>query len=322
MEKAQTDKLQMERVQTERNRAPTIKMTPKTFAITGANGYVGSCISEYIAKKGMPVLKLGRKPSKDTVFFEFGALPQLSQSASAIFKDVDFLIHCAWDFSKIKFEDSQKINVEGSLLLFRAARDAGVKKIILISTMSAFEGCTSDYGKAKLEIEKRVMAEGMSNVYFVRPGLVYGKNAKSVMGKLAILIRKLPVIPLLDTGVNTQLLYTCHNEDLGELIYRVCISEMFPPLTPITAANSNGFTLRQLLTKMAQAIGRPAPSFFSVPYSLLHTILGISEKIGLRIFRSDSLVSLMNLDPKPDFSAIGEDKMKFREFEPGVINPN
>ena len=85
------------------------------------------------------------------------------------------------------------MNVEGSRKILEAAREAKTPKIIFISSISAFDGCRSLYGRAKLEIEKIALDCG---ALVIRPGLVYGEGAGGMFGKLVAQMKKSSVIPL------------------------------------------------------------------------------------------------------------------------------
>src|SRR5262245_24517267 len=141
--------------------------TKPICAITGASGYVGGCIKSCFEQSGWDILELTRRasPGARAVPFELGAeLAQETLAGSAA------LVHCAYDFRPLHLEEIRAVNVLGAQRVFDAARVVGVKRIIFISSISAYPGCRSLYGKAKLEIEELAMAHG---VVSVRPGLVY-----------------------------------------------------------------------------------------------------------------------------------------------------
>jgi nucleoside-diphosphate-sugar epimerase len=270
--------------------------------ITGASGYVGSCIASYLRSKGIEVVELGRSGSGPTHF-------SLEEPVDAKgLEGLDFLVHCAYDFKSKRWDDIKRVNVDGSTRLLQAAGKAGVKAVF-ISTMSAFNGCTSNYGRAKLEIEQEAKRTG---AFVIRPGLVYGRSARSVVGKMRAFIARFPVIPDMDTG--GRKLYMCHCEDLANLVYLICVGKAVSGPTPIIAANETGFSFREMIEILAKAAGKKV-MFLPLPGGLLSLGLRTAEKIGLNQgIRSDSLVSLMNLDPNPDFAFVRKTGASFRGF--------
>jgi len=277
-------------------------------AVTGAKGYVGSCIVNYLRKNGLVVYEMGRSSKESTpkkYFIPFSLEKEVSQR---IFRNVDVLIHCAWDFKQIEWEDIRKVNVEGSLRLFKAAKKAGVKKIIFISTMSAFDGCKSLYGKAKLEVEIQSRKLG---VISIRPGLVYDAQAKGMVGALQRLVSISTVLPIV---ARNQILYLCHSEDLSRLVLKLTKTKA-NILKPIVAANENGLTLKQILRKLAEAKGKK-PVFIPVPSWVVLVALKIVEKLGIKLrIKSDSLTGLLYADTNPDFTETRKTGVKFREFK-------
>ena len=135
---------------------------------------------------------------------------------------MDALVHCAYDFGPRRWEDIAAINVAGSEKLLAAARDAGVKSVVLISTVSAFAGCRSLYGQAKLQIEDAARAMG---AFVLRPGLVYSDNPGGMFGRLVGQVRGGRLLPILCGGRQTQ--YLVHDEDLGNLV-EACLAGRVP----------------------------------------------------------------------------------------------
>jgi len=278
-------------------------------AVTGASGYVGSRIAEYLLKNKCAVYEMRRNLPKHKNKFVIQFSLGKDVNANAL-RGIDVLIHCAYDFSLVKWEDINEINVEGSSKLFQAAKKAGVRKIIFISTMAAFQGCKSLYGKAKLKIEEEA---GKHGAVIIRPGLVYDDNAGGMVGALNKLISLSKIIPIINK--DDKLLYLCHSHDLSKLIFKLC-TEKTGISKPVIAANENGLKLRDIFEKLAAAKNKEL-IFIPVPYWLALSGLKILEKIGMRIrFKTDNLVSLVNQNEHPDFSATREIKAPFRPFSP------
>jgi nucleoside-diphosphate-sugar epimerase len=267
----------------------------QTCAITGSNGYVGGCIKNHFAAHGWDVLELTRqpRPGSRAIAFQLGA--EISPAALA---GVDALVHCAYDFKPLTMQELRAVNVAGTEKLFQAARAAGVKKIVCISTISAYDGCRSLYGKAKLEIEKIALDYG---ALAIRPGLVYGDESGGMFGQLVNQVRKSSVIPLIGDG--SQIQFLVHNEDLSAFIEEFASGKIEVPPRVLTAAHEKPWPFRQLLQEIARGLDKKI-KFFPLPWRLVWLGLKTAETCGLRLgFRSDSLVSLMYQNPCPNFSA-------------------
>jgi len=276
-------------------------------AITGSHGYVGGCLRKYLAARGWEVLELTRRPAPGVraAAFQLGA--DVSPSALA---GADALVHCAYDFQPRHWKEICTFNVEGTRKLFEAARTAGVGRIVCISSISAYDGCRSLYGRAKLEIEKIALAHG---ALVIRPGLVYGSEPNGVFGKLVARVRKSSVLPLFGGG--TQVQFLVHEEDLAAFIEKVAAGKM--EMTPriFTAAHERPWPFRELLAEIARGLNKKV-RFIPLPWRLVWAGLKTAEACRLRLnFRSDSLVSLMYQNPNPDFSPNAAAGLVCRPFE-------
>jgi nucleoside-diphosphate-sugar epimerase len=279
----------------------------KLCAITGSNGYVGGCIKNYFAARGWEILELTRQPKPGTRGVAFQLDAEISPQ---VFAGVDALVHCAYDFKPLHWDEIRAVNIEGSRKILEVARVAGAGKIICISSISAYDGCRSLYGNAKLEIEKIALDNG---ALVIRPGLVYGSGSGGMFGKLAAQVRKSSVIPMIGDG--SQIQFLVHNEDLCAFIEKVADGKIEIAPQILTAANEQPWPFKKLLLEIARALGKK-PKFIPLPWRLVWLGLKSAETCGLKLnFRSDSLVSLMNQNPKPDFSANSKIGLDCRPFE-------
>lgn len=278
--------------------------TAKKCAITGAGGYLGGVLVSYFQNNGWTAAEMTRRPSSP------GAIPfHLGEEISPkALEYVDALVHCAYDFAPRKWQDIHRVNVEGSRKLFAAAREAGVRTLLFISTMSAFEGCKSLYGKAKLEIENAVHDYGG---IILRPGLIHGDPPGGMFGRLVGQVKKSSLTPVFGGG--TQVLYLAHAEDLAKLILRICAGHLSAP-NALTAAHEQPWTFCEILEEIARSQGRSL-RFMSLPWRPVWLGLHCAEMAGLRLnFRSDSLVSLLNQNPNPQFEIPRLLGFRFRPF--------
>lgn len=264
-------------------------------AITGSTGYVGGCFKDTFATRGWEVLELVRQPTPGArqTAFRLGGEIHPGTLAGA-----DVLVHCAYDFKCLTWEEISEVNVRGTEKLFAAARSAGVSKIVCISSISAFAGCRSLYGRAKLEIEKAALGYGS---LVIRPGLVYGKNSGGMFGKLSRQVSSSSIVPMIGNGAQIQ--YLVHEQDLCAFVADWVGKEQAgcPPL--LTAAHEQPWPFKELLSEIAREQKKKV-HFVPLPWRLIWLGLKCAETCGLSFnFRSDSLVSLMHQNPTPDFSA-------------------
>ena len=219
-------------------------------------------------------------------------------------------MHCAYDFQPLGWKEIHAVNVDGTRKLFRAARAAGIAKIVCLSSISAFDGCRSLYGRAKLEIEKIALDSG---ALVIRPGLVYGSEPGGMFGKLVAQVRKSSVIPLIGDG--SQIQFLVHNEDLAGFIEKVAAGKIEIAPRVLSAAHEQPWTFRELLSEIARGLDKKV-KFVPLPWRLVWTGLKTAEACGLRLnFRSDSLVSLMYQNPGLDFSSNAAAGLVCRPFE-------
>jgi nucleoside-diphosphate-sugar epimerase len=266
----------------------------KNCAITGSNGYVGGLIKNYFSAKDWEVLELTRQPRPNTRAVKFHLGEDILPSVLA---GVKALVHCAYDFKPLTKREIWAVNVVGAEKLFKTALEAGVEKIICLSTISAFPGCDSLYGKAKLDIEKIALHYGAQ---VVRPGLVYSDNPGGMFGKLTDQVRNASLIPLIGDGSQVQFLV--HYEDLCTIAESFASGSVKISAKVITAANSAPWLFKDLLLEIARRFDKNI-KFVPMPWRLVWMGLKAAELCGLRLnFRSDSLVSLMHQNHAPDFT--------------------
>lgn len=207
--------------------------------VTGAAGFMGSHVVEYLAGKGVR-LRATARPRKDTSFFdnlgvEYVAadltkpdtLPPLFDGA------VDRVIHMGaiCNFST-PFEMLYPTNVAGVDHITKLALDKGVKRFIHVSSTSLYgyypnkpfteEGERNpgdNYGKSKKAGEDVVFArirEGLP-ASIIRPCTVYGPRCNDGAGKVFSRPTVISAIP----GNGKQLLSNIRAEDVAAAVYYI-----------------------------------------------------------------------------------------------------
>ena len=270
-------------------------MKKPKVAITGARGYLGSILASKFQIAGWEATLLVREArAKGEVAFQLG-----KKIAPEVLKDHQAFVHCAYDFKPSSWAQIYQANILGSRFCFEAAIHAGVGRQVFVSSMSAYEGCCSMYGKAKLAVEQEFLPQG---VFCVRPGLLWSDEPGGMFGKLTRAARTLPIIPLVDRG--EQKLALSQAEDLAVGVVDYCQGGAEVPIEAQITAYPQLLTFREILEHLAEQAGRN-PRFFSFPgWALLAGLKG-AELLKIPLpFKSDSLVSLLHQNPTPIFSKV------------------
>lgn len=197
--------------------------------VTGATGFIGGCVARTLLDDGWDVTALVRTPSKAAALAERnvtiapGDLNDPSGLEQAM-KGHDTVFHLAawYDFGVTDHARMERVNIDGTEQVIRAAADAGVQRIVYCSSVAALgsndNGSIGDetkqhhgrygsfYEQTKHRAHERaraLAAEGMP-VVTVMPAAVYGPGDPSLMGLLLRMYasRALLACPFRDGGVS------------------------------------------------------------------------------------------------------------------------
>lgn len=278
-------------------------------AVTGASGYLGSALTQGLEHDGWRVRRLARTPApgdSSARHFELGG-----PVPPELLSGVDLLVHAAYDMGLTRRADIWRVNVRGTERLLAAAGRAGVRRTIVLSSMSAYQGTRQIYGRAKLAIEAETQAVGG---LVVRPGLVYGDRPGGMAGALHRMTA-LPVVPLVGGDARQ---YPVHEDDFVRAMVTLASADPWPPTDgPIGVAAADPVPFRSLLESLAGADGKQC-RFVPVPWQAVYWLLRTAELARLPLpFRADSLLGLVRSAPGvPGADRLAELGIELRPFAP------
>jgi nucleoside-diphosphate-sugar epimerase len=196
---------------------------------------------------------------------------------------------------QLRWQDIYRVNVEGTAALLRAVRNK-VERVVVVSSMSAYDGTRQLYGRAKLHIELDALAEGAT---VVRPGLVYGPDPGGMVGTL-VRLAKLPVLPVPARRSNQ---FTIHEDDLADSLAAILGSRDLT-CRLFGLAHPEPVQFERIITGLAHASGQSC-RVVPLPWHLLYGTMRAAETlpVGLPV-RADSLLGLAR--PAPDVPNIAE----------------
>jgi len=205
--------------------------------VTGAAGFMGSHLVEYLVRKGVKVRATSR-PRKETTFFDGLGVQFIAsdltrpETLPPLFEgSVDCVFHLGaiCNFST-PFKKLYPTNVEGVRRITGLALKAGVKRFVHVTSTSVYgyyqgtpfveespRNPRDDYGKSKKEGEDIVLGrlkEGLPAI-IARPCTVYGPRCADGAGKAFSRPTSITAIP----GGGRQLLSNIRAEDVAAALY-------------------------------------------------------------------------------------------------------
>src|SRR5437764_7699323 len=201
-------------------------MEEHMIRITGPTAYIGRHLVARLVQQGERPRCLVRDPRRaanilpaGSVEFVQGDTTQPATLEAAV-RDVDTIVHTAFitaDHKQSPGNHYETTNVEGTANLSKAARAAGVKRIIEISGLGTKPAQPGSYMQGRYLAEKMLKESGLQWT-IIQPSVLFGKDAPFIKG-LTDLIRTAPVVPLIGGGkVKFQPIYV---EDVVTVIIKV-----------------------------------------------------------------------------------------------------
>jgi UDP-glucose 4-epimerase len=277
---------------------------PSLIAITGATGFIGQHLLRELPRRGHRLRALLRRPASVPLETSSAVIGDLSrpQNMAAALEGVDAVIHSAGiaqGMSGIPADDYRVLNTEATIDLARAARRAGAKRFVFLSSIRAQAGPVADavltedmppaptdpYGQSKLAAEQGLSALDMDWVA-LRPVLVYGPGAKGNMAQLVSLARSPYPLPFAGIRARRSLVSL---DSLASAIEAV-LAAPGPLRRPFIVAEPDPLTVGEMITALRRGFGR-RPSIFPLPPPLLEAALRAAGRLEAYQRLAGSLVA-------------------------------
>lgn len=277
--------------------------------ITGATGYIGSHLAARLAAQGQRPRCLVRDTRRaastlptDKVELVQGDTTRPDSLIAAV-QGVDAIVHASFMTAEKKESAGnhyEATNVQGTANLIKAAKDAGVIRMIEISGLGTKPDKPGSYMQGRYLAEKMLKESGLAWT-IIQPSVLFGKNAPFITG-LAGLIRTTPVVPLIGGGkVKFQPIYV---EDVVTVIVKVLEEPERTANHTYTIGGPAYYTFTQVIDELLHAMHKtrikaPAPTpLVGVGAAVMEAVLPKPPltKAAMTLFSFDNITDLDSVE--------------------------
>jgi uncharacterized protein YbjT (DUF2867 family) len=250
--------------------------------VTGAFGYSGAAIARDLLAAGRQVRTLTSHPQAsadiETRPLDFTDPDGLARSLDG----ADTLYNTYW----VRFShgvNTQDRAVANSRVLFEAAKQAGVRRVVHVSITHAAADSPYPYFRGKAEIERQLANTGIPYT-ILRPAILFGGDGV-LLNNIAWLLRRVPVFAI--GGSGEYRVRPIHVDDLARLATGGRMGDWTGDVT-MDAVGPQSLPFRDMVKAIRTAVGSHAvlvrvPGRMVAPLSgvlgaLLHDVLLTKEE--------------------------------------------
>ena len=249
--------------------------------VTGASGALGPPVLRAFAEAGWSVRSLSRSkplpPGGSAVHHVQGDVRDEEKVRQAV-RDVDVVVHMAallhvTDETQERAAEYRDVNIRGTEVVVRAARDAGVSRVVLTSSIAVYgpqDGSVNEetgpkpdtlYASTKYQAEEVVLNSRTGVV--LRLGAVYGPTVK---GNYERLVRSLALGRFVPVGRGLNRRTVVYEDDVA---HAILLSASHPAAVGhrFNVTDGSVHTVAAITESICRALGRRPPRF-PLPVSL------------------------------------------------------
>jgi NADH dehydrogenase len=261
--------------------------------VTGASGFVGRHVMRALATDGPPVRAMVRDARGAATLAGMrcelvrGDVTDLA-SLRAAARGVRTIVHLVAiiEGSPASFE---RVMAAGTGNLVEAARESGVRRIVLMSALGTGPAATVPYFRAKWAAEQAVRGSGIEHV-LLRPSFLFGTDG-GVLPRFVRIARLSPVTPVIGPG--TQRVQPLWIEDLVRAA-RLAVADDGVQ-GPVELGGPEAVTWNELWSRLKTTLGARRPSV-NVPFWLARGPAALLERLPSPLLTRDQLRMLEGPD--------------------------
>ncbi|HEY2980938.1 MAG TPA: NAD(P)H-binding protein [Anaerolineales bacterium] len=264
------------------------------IAITGGTGFIGKHLARDLASRGHEVVVISRglytrgkeisSPEKAT--FISADINDTAALARA-FAGCNAVAHCAGTATEDERQSFQRVHVDGARSVVEAAKQAGVKRLVLVSFLRVRPDIHSAYHTTKWEGEQIVRESGLDYT-IIKAGLVYGPG-DHLLHNLGNLLKKLPVFATV--GLRERTVRLIAVDDLVAIIRAALLEDRLSKQT-VAVVGPDEFPISTAARRISKTLGKPFLIVLPFPVFAQRMLAWVSGMMPTPLI-SDSQVQML-----------------------------
>lgn len=243
----------------------------KLATIFGGSGFVGRYVTRELASRGWRIRAACRRPDLAGYLQPMGAVGQIfpiqanlryPESVARALAGADAVVNSVGVLAPSGRQSFEALHVDGPRAIAKAAREAGVSRLVHISAIGAATNAPAEYAKTKAAGEMAVLEE-FPNAIILRPSIIFGPEDE-FFNRFAGMAKVSPLLPLIGGGkTRFQPVY------VGDVASAVanCVEGAGTPGETYELGGPEALSFKQLLDRTKTWAGH-SPAYISLPFWL------------------------------------------------------
>jgi uncharacterized protein YbjT (DUF2867 family) len=272
--------------------------------VFGGTGFVGRRVVRHLRASGARVRVVSRhsRRAEDDSVEQIATDAHDERSVGAAVAGTDAVINAISLYVEHGSDTFHSVHVEAAVNIARAARQAGIRRLVHISGIGADTASPWPYVRCRGEGEAAVQT-AFPGAVIVRPAVMFAPD-DAFLATILRLLRSLPAYPIFGDG-RTRL-QPAYADDVAAAIAQIAGSQKPCPVYEL--AGPRVYSYEELLRTIARTAGL-RPVLVRMPFALWDALAGLAEMLPQPPLTRNQ-VELMQIDTTasenlPGFRALG-----------------
>lgn len=230
------------------------------IAITGGTGFVGRHLAARLEAAGHEVAIVSRRTGYPVAVG--GGIDRMTVDVALAlaFAGCEAVVHCAGINRELGGQTYQAVHVDGTAAVIRAAKAAGVERLVMLSFLRARADGPTAYHRSKWAAEELVRASGLTWTIF-KAGVIYGRG-DHMLDHLSHAFYTFPLFGLV--GLRDRRVRPVAVDDVARLLESAALGDTRLADRTIAVLGPDEMGLGAAVRRVANVTGR-RPLFIRLP---------------------------------------------------------